>query len=141
MQIKHILATKGINVVTIRPDQTLRDVVMTLAKNKIGALVVVNDQGKPVGIISERDIIRAASQNENFSTQPVQGMMTTAVITGSPHDDVRSVQKTMTEKRFRHLPIMEEGKLAGMISIGDIVKAMLEEYEGEIETLQTYVKG
>jgi len=141
MQIKNILATKGMKVVTIRPDQTLRDVVATLATNKIGALVVVDDQNKPVGIISERDIIRVASQDEKFLSLPVKGVMTTKVIVGSPQDDVHAVEKTMTLGHFRHLPIVEGGKLTGIVSIRDIVKAMLDKYEGEIDTLQTFIKG
>lgn len=141
MQIKNILATKGMKVVTIRPDQTLREVVTTLATNKIGALVVVDLQNKPVGIISERDVIRVASQNEKFLTNLVRDVMTKDVIFGSPNDDVHSVQKTMTEGHFRHLPIVEGGKLTGIISIRDVVKAMLDEYAGEIDTLQTMIKG
>jgi CBS domain-containing protein len=141
MQIKHILATKGVSVITIRPEQTLRDAVAALAKHRIGALVVVNEKGLPVGIISERDIIRAASQNGKFFDLSVKQVMTTNVTTGSPQDDLKSVEKTMTERRFRHLPIVDEGKLAGIISIGDVVKAMVEEYQGEIDTLQTYIKG
>lgn len=141
MQIKNILATKGMNVITIRPDQTLSDVVAVLTERRIGALVVVDARNKPVGIISERDIIRAASQSEKFFARTVQEVMTTNLIVGSPNDDAHSVEKTMTERHFRHLPIVEDGKLMGMISIRDIVKAMLDEYEGKIDTLQTIIKG
>ena len=141
MLIKHILASKGVNVVSIAPDQTLRDAVALLAKHCIGALVVADRAGKPVGILSERDLIRAASQDERFFDQHVAALMTTNVVVGSPDDDILSVQKTMTEKRFRHLPIMDEGKLAGIISVGDIVKAIVEEYQGEIESLKTYLLG
>ncbi len=141
MQIKNILAKKGMNVITIRPDQTLRDVVALLAKHKIGVLVVVDASGKPAGIISERDIIRVADQNENFFKTRIDAVMTKDVVVGSPDDDLKSVQQTMTQRKFRHLPVMEQGKLIGIISIGDVVKAIVEEYQGEIETLQTQITG
>ncbi len=141
MQIKHILAKKGMNVITIRPDQTLRDVVAVLAKHKIGALVVVDPSAKPVGIISERDIIRVADQNENFFKTRIDAVMTKNVVVGSPDDDLKSVQQTMTQRKFRHLPVMEHGKLIGIVSIGDLVKAIVEEYQGELETLETQITG
>lgn len=141
MQIKHILAKKGMNVVTIRPDQNLRDVIAALAKHKIGVLVVVDVSGKPTGIISERDIIRVADQNENFFKVRVDAVMIKDVIVGSPEDDLKSVQQTMTLRRFRHLPVVEQGKLVGIVSISDLVKAIVEEYQGEIETLETQITG
>ncbi len=141
MQIKNILAKKGMNVITIRPDQTLRDVVALLAKHKIGVLVVVDASGKPAGIISERDIIRVADQNKNFFKTRVDTVMTKDVVVGSPDDDLKSVQQTMTQRKFRHLPVMEHGKLIGIVSISDLVKAIVEEYQGEIETLETQITG
>lgn len=137
MKIKTILATKGSKVITIRADATLKEAVEILAQNNIGAMVVVDETGKPVGILSERDIVREAARNEKAFAQPVSAAMTKDVIAGSPQDDLKSALKTMTEKRFRHLPIMDRGKLAGIVSIGDMVKAQIDEYEGEIETLQT----
>jgi CBS domain-containing protein len=141
MQIKNILAKKGMNVITIRPDQTLRDVVAVLASHKIGAIVVVDAAGKPIGIISERDIIRVANQTKNFFETRIDSVMTKDVVIGSPDDDLKSVQRTMTQRKFRHLPVMEQGKLVGIISIGDVVKAFVEQYQGEIETLQTQIAG
>ena len=140
MQISTILATKGSIVVTIEPDQTVREAVKVLAEKRIGAVVVVNDAGKPIGILSERDIIRAAAQNEAVFDQLVQSIMTREVIVARPSDDVRAVEKTMTVRRFRHLPVMDHGELVGIVSIGDVVKAALDAYEGEIETLQTRVE-
>ncbi len=140
MQISTILATKGSIVVTVKPDQTVRDAVRVLVEKRIGAVVVVNDAGKPIGIVSERDIIRAAAQNEAVFGSLVQSIMTREVIVARPNDDVRAVEKTMTVRRFRHLPVMDHGELVGIVSIGDVVKAALDAYEGEIETLQTRVE-
>ncbi|MBI3242792.1 MAG: CBS domain-containing protein [Chloroflexi bacterium] len=139
MKISNILATKGNNVVTIQQDQTIKEAVGLLASRKIGALVVLDAAGQLAGILSERDIVRiAAAQAEPFSARVSQAM-TNVVVTGTPNDDLKSVLQTMTEKRFRHLPILENGKLIGIISIGDLVKAQLDEYEGEIDSLQTHI--
>ncbi len=140
MKISAILATKGMKVVTIRPQQSLKDATLLLAQHNIGALVVVNEAGQPVGIISERDIVRrAARDDKDLLTQPVSAVMTKDVVTGSPQDDLTSVLRTMTERHFRHLPILDLGKLAGIISIGDVVKAQINQYQGEIETLETRI--
>ncbi len=140
MQISTILATKGSKVFTIKPDQTIREALKLLAEKRIGAAVVVDNAGKPIGIISERDIVVAATKNEALFGEPVKSYMTTDVIVARPNDDVRAVEKTMTVRRFRHLPVMEHGELVGIVSIGDVVKAALDAYEGEVETLQTRVE-
>jgi CBS domain-containing protein len=137
MNIARILATKGMNVITIRPEQSIGEAIALLAKHNIGALVSVDEAGKPVGILSERDIVRAAAKNEQVFSQTVSELMTKNVIVGMPQDDLRAVAHTMTERRFRHLPIMDEGKLIGIVSIGDVVKAQRDQYEGEVDTLQT----
>lgn len=139
MKIKTILATKGTKVFTVRPEQSLKEAVDLLGQHNVGALVVVNEEGKPVGIISERDIVRAAARTAEVFTLPVSQVMTKKVIAGLPQDDVKSVLLTMTEKRFRHLPIMEQGKLVGIVSIGDMVKAQIDELQGEIDTLQSQI--
>jgi len=139
MKIENILATKGAKVLTIHSSQTVKEVVTLLARHRIGALVVVDDAGRLVGIVSERDVIREAAQHDDILARPVGAVMTQSVVTGSPRDDVRSVLQTMTERRFRHLPILDRGELIGVISIGDMVKAQLDEDEGEIETLQTQI--
>ena len=140
MQISTILATKGSKVETIRPDQIVREAVKVLADKRIGAVVVVDKAGKPIGILSERDVIKALAQDETALGAAVSTIMTSDVIIAQPHDDARAVEKTMTVKRFRHLPVMERGELVGIVSIGDVVKATLDAYEGEIETLQTRVE-
>ncbi len=140
MQISNILAKKGGSVVTLKPDQTVREALALLAEKRIGALVVVDDAGKVVGLLSERDIIREAARNEALFGEPVSRLMTTDVIVARPGDDLRAVENTMTVKRFRHLPIMDHGELVGIVSIGDVVKAELDEYEGVIETLESRVE-
>jgi CBS domain-containing protein len=139
MKIRAILATKGTNVITIHPDQPLRDAARLLAKHNIGALVVVDEAHDLVGIISERDIIRASARLEDALSQPVGQSMTREVITGLPQDDLVAVMDTMTERRFRHLPIMDQGELVGIISIRDVVKYQRDQYKGEIDTLETQI--
>jgi CBS domain-containing protein len=141
MNIQHILATKGTNVVTIRPEQTIREALATLVTRNVGALVAVNNAGEPRGMLSERDILRAAARNETVFTQFVSDLMTTDVIVGVPQDDLASVAHTMTEKRIRHIPVVEESKLVGIVSIGDVVKAQRDQFQGELDTLQTMILG
>ena len=126
------------NVITVRPEQSLREAIALLSMHNIGALVVV-ESGKPVGIISERDIVRNAAQNEDIFSASIEDMMTQDVVTGSPQDDLTAVLQTMTDRHFRHLPIVDEDNLVGIVSIGDLVKAQLNEYKGEIDTLQTRI--
>ena len=139
MKIESILATKSSNVITVGPDQSLREAVDLLAEHNIGALIVVDEPGRPIGIISERDIIREAARTEMVFAQTVSRVMTKDLITASPDDDIETVLQTMTGKRFRHLPIIDRGQLIGVISIGDVVKAQLEKYQGEVDTLQTQI--
>jgi CBS domain-containing protein len=138
MNIGNILATKGSKVITIHPEQSLKEAIALLTQHTIGALVVVDNAGKPVGILSERDIIHTADRSrEAMLKQAIKDVMTKNVVMATPHDDLQAVLKTMTEKRFRHMPVMDEGKLAGIVSIGDVVKAQLDEYRGAIDTLQS----
>ena len=137
MNIASILASKGREVVTIGPRQTVRQAVRVLAAHNIGALVVVGEADRPVGIVSERDIVREAARNERVFTRTVAAIMTKDVIIGQPQDDLSSVGHTMTERRIRHLPVMDGGRLVGIVSIGDVVKAQRDRYQGEVETLQT----
>jgi CBS domain-containing protein len=141
MTIATILARKGVKVVTIRPEQTLREALAMLAQHSIGALVVADGQGRLVGILSERDIVREAVRNEAFFTLSVSAIMTRNVITGQPYDDVAAVAMTMTSRRFRHLPVLDGDKVVGVISLGDIVKAQRDEYLGAIDTLESQILG
>lgn len=137
MNIASILASKGSQVVTIRPDATIREAVRLLAQHNIGGLVVVDATAHPVGIITERGIMREAARDERVFDVRVDAIMTREVIVGVPGDDVMSVAHTMTERRFRHLPVMDGGALVGIVTIGDVLKAERDRYQGEVETLQT----
>ena len=137
--VASILARKGGRVVTCRPDQPIRQALGLLAEHNIGALVVVDGTGAPVGILSERDIVRESARDERLFGRGVGEIMTRDVIVGVPEDDLRAVRHTMTERRFRHVPVVVEGRLVGIVSIGDVVKAELDQYLGEVDTLQTQV--
>jgi CBS domain-containing protein len=136
MKMESILARKGPGLFTVEPRQTVLDAVKVLVEHNIGAVMVVSE-GRPQGILSERDIIRESSRRADLLTRPVSDVMTTNVTYGSPGDDVEAVLRTMTAGHFRHLPVLEDGKLIGIVSIGDLVKAQLEHYQGAVETLET----
>ena len=121
MIIATILARKAGKVVTIRPEQTLREALAMLAQHSIGAVLVTDGRGMLAGILSERDIVREAVRNEKFFDLAVSKIMTSNVICGQPQDDVSAVATTMTNKRFRHLPVLDGGKIVGVVSLGDIV--------------------
>jgi CBS domain-containing protein len=139
MNIASILARKGGRVVTCRPDQSIRQALGLLAEHNIGALVVVDATGAPAGILSERDVVREATRDERLFARSVEEIMTRDVIVGVPEDDLRAVRLTMTERRIRHVPVVVEGRLIGIVSIGDVVKAELDQYLGEVDTLQMQV--
>ena len=139
MKISSILATKSHAIYTIGPEQSLQEVVELLVRHNIGALPVLDEHGKLTGIISERDVIRHIAESGSMRETAVWEIMTRNVIIGVPQDDIISVANTMTEKRFRHLPIVEGGRLIGIISIGDILKAQRDTYRGEIDTLETQI--
>jgi CBS domain-containing protein len=139
MKISTVLATKGNTVVTIRPELTLKEAAAWLTKHNIGAMVVTDAAGQMIGILSERDIVRAAARQENALALTVAEVMTRNVVVGTPQDDVIFVVRTMIARNFRHLPILEDGQLAGILSIRDVVKAQLDDYEGAIDQLETQI--
>ncbi len=139
MKISRILATKGRRVITTRPTITIREAIAAMLEHNIGALPVIDENEQLVGIITERDIIRNLAKDEKLFSQAVQQFMTRKVITGVAQDDLESAANTMTERRFRHLPIMDGSVLVGIVSIGDIVKAQRDEYRGAVDTLQTQI--
>jgi len=139
MNIASILATKGDKVVTIRPEQSIREALVVLAQHNIGCLVVVDDSRKPVGMLSERDVVRTAVKNEAVFTLTVSQLMTRNLILGTSADDIGAAGSTMVERRIRHLPVLDGGKLVGIVTIGDIMKAQRDALLGEVDTLQTIV--
>jgi CBS domain-containing protein len=141
MNIGSLLAKKGVTVITARPEATIREALGLLADHNIGAIVVKGDGERPVGVMSERDVVRALARDEKVLAQPISTIMTREVVVGSPQDDLLTVGHTMTERRIRHLPVMEGGKLVGIVSIGDVVKAQRDEFQGEAETLQVQLLG
>lgn len=139
MKVRNILATKKGHLITIGSMEPVRRAISMLVENRIGALIVLDTAGQLVGIVSERDIMRTAAHDEGLFGRPVAEIMTREVVVGMPQDDVIAVAHTMLEKRFRHLPIMDEGHLIGIISIGDVLKIQRDAYRGEVETLETRI--
>ena len=142
MLVSDILKTKGNNVVTVAPDTPVSAAVSTLAEKRIGCIVVTTDGGALAGILSERDVVRMlAEKGGDVLDEPVSALMTAKVVTCAPAQTIANVMEMMTTGRFRHVPVVEEGRLAGMISIGDVVKFRLEETEEEVRQLAAYVAG
>ncbi|MCC6495650.1 MAG: CBS domain-containing protein [Propionibacteriaceae bacterium] len=139
MKIEDVIRKKGADVVTIAPSATVAELVELLAKFNIGAVVVSADDGID-GIVSERDIVRhLASDGAAVLSQPVSGIMTTDVKTCTPDDDIEDTAHTMTYGRFRHLPVIKDGKLAAIISIGDVVKFRIDQLTDERNHLLGYL--
>jgi CBS domain-containing protein len=140
MNVATILKAKGRSVATARPDVTLQDIANRLAARKIGAIVVVGTGGRVEGIISERDIIRVvAEQGPGALALPVADVMTRDVVTCSETDTLDDVMSTMTAGRFRHIPVVVDDALVGLVSIGDVVKHHIAEVEMEASALKTYL--
>jgi CBS domain-containing protein len=140
MAVAHILKQKGRTVVTVQPAQTLQDVANILAKHRIGAVVVVDPGGAIAGIVSERDVVRAVAEHGATAlSRMARDAMTAKVRTCTPRDTETELMALMTEHRIRHLPVVEDGRLAGMISIGDVVKMRIETIESEAEQMKTYI--
>lgn len=140
MTVAQILNAKGRAVVTAGPGDTVLAVAQVLSTKKIGAVVIVDAQGRIGGIVSERDIVRAvASDGVKALDKSVKEFMTSAVKTCTPRDTEAELMSLMTEHRVRHLPVVESGKLGGMISIGDVVKHRIEAIEREAEDMKSYI--
>jgi CBS domain-containing protein len=139
MRIADVLRSKGGEVVTIEPDATVGDLLAGLASHNIGAMVVKGPDGV-AGIVSERDIVRQLhARGASVLSQSVSEIMTAVVSTCSKSDTVDSLTRLMTENRVRHVPVVENGELIGIVSIGDVVKTRMEELEAEHEQLQSYI--
>jgi CBS domain-containing protein len=142
MKISALLAVKGASVVTIRPDASIAEAVAALGKHNLGALVVSGDGRSLDGIVSERDIVRALDRLGAGILEPqVSTIMSRDVHTCSPEDTVESLMAAMTEHRVRHLPVVDGGVLAGMVSIGDVVKNRMEELEQDRDALVDYINA
>lgn len=139
MSVKQILRQKGSQIFSIEPDQTVLEVSKILGEKRIGAILVM--QGKSLeGIISERDIIRGLSiRGGEVLADPVETLMTRSVITCASTDSVHDLMEMMTARRIRHVPVVEDGEVQGMISIGDVVKERISETEQEAEALKNYI--
>jgi CBS domain-containing protein len=139
MRIADVLGNKGVSVVTIAPDATVKELLDGLAEHNIGAMVVVGSDGLE-GVASERDVVRQLHvHGASMLARPVSAIMTTVVATCTKADSADDISALMTENRVRHVPVLEDGKLAGIVSIGDIVKSRMEELQAEHAQLQSYI--
>lgn len=127
------------DVVTISPDATVRELIALLAEHNVGALVVSDDGEHVTGIVSERDVVRHLHSDTDVLERPVSTIMTTDVRTCAASDGVTDLMQTMTEHRIRHVPVVADGRLTGIISIGDVVKSRIGELEFERDQLDTYL--
>lgn len=140
MRIADILRTKGDRVATLPPEATVRDLLAVLAGRNIGAAVVSSDGSVIDGIVSERDVVRRLHEyGAGLLDAPVSAIMSSPVRTCAPADPVEGLRKVMTEHRIRHLPVVSEGRLAGIVSIGDVVKSAIDQLETEREQLVGYI--
>jgi CBS domain-containing protein len=140
MTVRAILSRKGRDVATIAPTVSLSEAVRLLAQRRIGAVVVTGPDSRVAGILSERDIVRSLSERGPAALDDnVAAVMTRKVMTCTEAETVAAIMERMTAGKFRHLPVVEQGRLAGIISIGDVVKWRLEEIEGETNALREYI--
>ena len=142
MNVNDILKAKGREVATVAPDATVTEAVRLLHRRGIGALVVTADANRLDGILSERDIVHAlAARGAAVLDMRVSELMTRRVVTCAPNDTIAELMGEMTRRRIRHLPVVDRGRLAGLVSIGDVVKNRLDEIESEAQSLKTYIAG
>jgi CBS domain-containing protein len=140
MTVRAILDTKGHNILSVEPEAQLSAAVKILGERKIGAVLVMN-RGRIEGILSERDIVRVlAERGAAVLDEPVANVMTRKVVSCRQNDTVAAIMEIMTLGKFRHLPVVEGERVVGLISIGDIVKWRVQEYENEQEALRQYIK-
>jgi CBS domain-containing protein len=140
MSVKHILDEKGRDVATVRPESTIHDAVAILGDKRIGAVVVTDGAGAIKGILSERDVVRRiAADGVSILMQSVSTAMTAKVETCKEDETIETVMARMTRGRFRHLPVERDGRLAGIISIGDVVKRRIEDIQREADAIRDYI--
>jgi CBS domain-containing protein len=142
MTIAAIIERKGGSVVTLRSDAPVRDAVALLAEHRIGAVIVVGQEDAVAGILSERDVVRClASEGPGVLDLPVSSVMTAPAITIEPRVSVLAALSDMSKRRIRHLPVVEGGRLAGIVSIGDLVAYRIRKIEEEAEAMRVYIQS
>jgi CBS domain-containing protein len=142
LQLKEILKNKGGQPVTVPEASTVGSAIRTMNEHRVGSVMVQGLDGEPIGILTERDVVRLYAQGEgDFETMLVKDWMTTDITTGQPDDSVSEILAIMTVRRFRHLPVIEETRMVGVISLGDLVKAQLEEIAFEAKVLREYISS
>lgn len=141
MKISAILEAKGRQVRTITPGETVLTAIKTMADANIGSLMVVDDADAIVGIVTERDCLREAACNPAFGDRPVGEISTPDVAIAEPDDDLRHVIDTMITRQCRHVPVIEDGRLAGILSVRDVIKERLRETRSELKLLREYIHG
>jgi CBS domain-containing protein len=142
MLVSQILKHKGDLVFTASPHETVAAAAALLHSRHVGALVIVDDQDRVAGILSERDIVRVVAEKGGAGlNQPVSSCMSSEVVFASPNETVHSLLERMTDRRIRHLPVLKDGRLAGLVSIGDLVKSKIAETEAEAENLKAYISA
>jgi len=142
MRIREVLRSKGNVVLTIGPEATVNDLLASLARNNVGALIVSADGHTVAGIVSERDVVRQLQERGiGVLAGPVSAIMTSTVTTCSEQDSVEDLMRVMTDHRIRHVPVLRDGGLVGVISIGDVVKNRIGELEHERSSLIGYIAG
>lgn len=140
MRISDVIRRKGAEVVTIKPDDTVRQLLDLLAEHRIGALVVSPDGSTVAGIVSERDVVRHVQRaGADVLDRPVAQIMTAEVTTCGPDDGVEHLMRLMTDQRVRHIPVVVDGALRGIVSIGDVVKHRIDELQSERDQLVGYI--
>ena len=141
MNVKTILAAKGGDIVSIEPTADLSAAAKLLSAHRIGAVLIRGSDGHLAGILSERDIVRALSEHGVAALKlPVGQVMTREVATCGEDDSIANIMERMTQGKFRHMPVLTKGKLAGLVSIGDVVKQRVEEIERESEAMRDYIR-
>lgn len=140
MQVSVLLQTKGTEVVSVRTDASVAEVARILSEHRIGAVVVTDDEQTIAGIVSERDVVRLVAAHGGAALgQPLRGLMVEEVVTCQPDTTVEELMTTMTERRVRHVPVLVDGRLAGLVSIGDVVKDHIAVLEHEKQAMQNYI--
>jgi CBS domain-containing protein len=144
MRVREALAAKADprRVATVTPEASVTEMLGELARHGIGALVVLNAAGDLCGIVSERDVVRRLNERgPSVLSAPVAEIMTGAVVTCGPDDEVPDVLRLMTDRRLRHVPVLDDGRMIGLVSIGDLVKARVNDLENAADSLERYITG